>query len=81
MDVLDFKMMPYEKQSKLIWDHAIFMGTRMKDTKKFDLYGIGDFFIEVSYNDDLKMLDFDVIQNDKKRLQPYTEQLSLKGLL
>ncbi len=49
LSLYEFNALPQQQQFQYVWDKGVFLTNRIEEGSRFNLYTVGDFFVEVRY--------------------------------
>ena len=81
MGIYDFHILSTNDQANEAWTNGTFLCSRSNGVKKYNLYSLSDFFVEMLYdsrnNEIKKIKSF----RSERLLKPYLSQIKLKDIL
>jgi len=80
ISIKDFRVLPFNKQCDFITVFADYLIYRMELDRKYYLYNMGDFFVEVCYKPYEGQVEEIVAFENVDRLDPYLDQINISLL-
>lgn len=81
--IYEFQMLSTSEKADYLWEMGIFLETALEKGKKYQLYSLIDFYVEVEYDPkENKIKDFRPFRSQRAiAFEKYLEQLDLSKLL
>ena len=78
MGIYDFTTLSSIDQAKEVWTHGAFLCSRSKSLKKYNLYALDNFYVEMLYDGRDKEIKGIKSFRSERLLTPYLSKITLK---
>jgi hypothetical protein len=79
LSLTEFKDVPRSVQFEVLHKHGVYVGKRKIDKQTVVLFQLHGFYVEVYYKQYRKVIDRLAISDSTEILQPYLDQVNIKG--
>lgn len=80
LSLSEFIELPQQLQFEILHKHGVYIGKRKIDKQTVVLFQLHGFYVEVYYKQYRKVINHIVTSDSTEILQPYLDQIHLKGL-
>lgn len=80
LSLSEFIDLPQELQFEILHKHGVYIGKRKIEKQTVVLFQLHGFYVEVYYKQYRKVIDHIITSDNTEILQPYLDQIHLKGL-
>ena len=80
LSLSEFIQLPQQLQFEILHKHGVYVRKRKIDKQTVVLFQLHGFYVEVYYKQYRKIIDHIVTSDSTEILQPYLNQIHLKGL-
>jgi hypothetical protein len=81
LSLYEFNTLPQQQQFQYVWDKGVFLTNRIEDGSRFNLYTVGDFYVEVRYATADDMIKGIRTFRTTKPLDGFLDEISLSDVL
>lgn len=80
LSLAEFIELPQELQFEILHKHGVYVGKKKVGKQTIVLFQLHGFYVEVYYKQYRKVIDHIITSDSTEILQPYLDQIHLKGL-
>jgi hypothetical protein len=80
LSLAEFAGLPQSMQFEILHKHGVYVGKRKKGEQTVVLFQLHGFYVEVYYKQYRKIIDHIVTSDNTDIIQPYLDQINIKGL-
>ena len=71
-------LLPFDKQSKVLYEDAVFIGKRKINGKYHVLFQLDKFYVEVGYKNYRQIIDRICYSDSTKFVEPYLQEIKIE---
>ena len=79
LDLSEFLQLDEKRQLQILHRHGVYVGKRKEGDQTIVLFQLHSFYVEIYYRQYRKTIEKMVSSNHTEILQPYLDQINLKG--